>query len=405
MQKCFKILILSLICLSILSSTFAFSVSAAEYDLGNPVVWSFNSNDGGFYENYSYSFYEYPDGVYTGSNDVSWRIWYYPDGYSSSGTYDPDFSFSVGVNSRGIINIFNYNDLGYKVRASNLDTSKNVLAFSAKYPVRERLYMPAIAYKGIYFPEANQIIKVEFSIDTLKLGTSSDIPSFYNSLLVPSNLCWFELENIPSSQTNKYDKIPFSSVVVTPSSNGRVLHYTYYFNALGSEFQSALNNSEGSLLQLVIRFPFYFGNSSLLDEGVFCLTNAVLPSSYSILTPGGYSQELESIENAIISSNEQMIDYFDTISSTDQAVIIHQKQQNDKFDDAMDDFNKSDSVIKDIASSVIDPDVQSSSSQALSSIDLTGIKSVFSNPFIISLFTLSLGFGFLRLILYGTKEG
>lgn len=395
------IIFLIIICLSL--PFFAINVFAAEYDLGTPSLWTYESNVGGVPKDMYYSYYEYPNGQYTGTNDVSWRIWYYPYGYSSSGSFDENFSFTVGINS--VFKEASYDNSDYRVRANNLDTSKNVLAFSAYGNLRTRLYFPSIAYKGIYFPQSQQVIKVEFSIDTLKLGTSYDIPSFYNSLLTPSNLCWFELEDVPSTQSYKYDKIPFSSVVVSPSDNGRVLHYTYYFNAYGTAFEEALNNSEGQLLQLVIRFPFYFGNSTLLTDGVFALTNAELPTSYTIMTPGDYSQELQKIENAIISSNEKMIDYYNTISDGDQAVIIHQKQQQDKFESAMDDFTQSDQQIKDLANSAVTPDVQASASQALSNVDISGIKNVFANPYIIGLFTLVLGFGFLRLILYGTKEG
>lgn len=397
-----RILLISIItCLLI--PFFATNISAAEYDLGTPVLWYPNSKDGGYPESYNYCFYEYPDGEYYGTYDVSWRLWYYSDGYSTSGTFDSDYDFTVGVNSRGDVS---YDSVGYKVRASNLDTSKNVLAFAAAYPVRERLYMPAIAYKGIYFPASNQVIKVEFSIDTVKLGTNYDIPSFYDSLLVPSNLCWFELENIPSDQTFKYDKIPFSSVVVTPSSNGKILHYTYYFNAYGTEFQTAMNNSEGSLLQLVVRFPYYFGGSSLLSDGVFCLTNAVLPTSYTIMTPGDYSQELKNIENAIITSNEKLYDMYTEMSDEDIAFIVHSKSQNEKLDSTIKDYDNAQQGINNIVNNAQLPDFDVS--DANEAFTQAGLDSIAENdalwiPFVLSIAVITFTFATISLILYGKK--
>lgn len=391
------IIFFTITCLSI--PFFSINSFASEYDLGTPQI---------FYKlqvptkDSIYDFAHYASGTNTGG----WfRLLFYPNGYQHAPGFDESYSLDLVSDKYTADDLEpTYFNSQYRYRAYGIDISKNVLAFIFSGNARNCLLLPGITYKDLYIPTDEQYLKVQFTVDTTKVGTSYDIPSEFASLLTPDSLCFFEVQ-----RDKDYDSpstvVPFTSVVVSSSSNGRVLTYTYYFNSNGEVFQELRNNSETGLVNLVIRFPYYFGNSSQLENGVFILSNYDFPTSYEIITPGGYSQELEGIQNAIITSNDKILDYYDTITSKDAVIIAHQKRQQDKFESAMDDFIQADQQIKDLANSAVTPDVQASASQALSNVDISGIKNVFANPYIIGLFTLVLGFGFLRLILYGTKEG
>lgn len=406
MQKCFKILMLSLICLSVICSTFAFTVSAAEYDLRTPVLWRSpypNTSDN-----------PYPTFLPQNAGSSKFFLLYY-DKYKTSAGWQDHFLWSVKSNSTLDIKSV-YDSITYRARDSALDYNSPALAFGISADntrsLNNTLCIPGLEYKDVYWPTDNQVIKIEFSLDTFVLGTSQGIPDTFYSFLQPQDLCFFTCtagENGTGNMTLLSKAVHFDSVVVSPSLDSRKIKFTYYFNGYGDAFTDLKsyvdNHYPGSTLSLVVRFPYYLGSSSLISDGAYIVSNANLPVSYELMTPGDYSQDLNNIQNAITESNEKLMDYYNTISGEDQIVIVHAQQQNDKLDSAMDDFNKSDEAIKDIANSAVAPDVQGSASDAISNIDSSGIKKVFANPYIISLFTLVLGFGFLRLILYGTKEG
>lgn len=348
-----KIIIFSLL-ICLLIPFFSINVSAAEYDLCSPTVWgSFNVNSS---SRTAYC-YKLVDGEYTPFSR-SWAMYFYENGYDAVGFFDEDFTWSINKNSPSS-SIASYDFASYKTRAADIDISKNVLAFTNRGDLRETLWFPAISYNNIYFPSSSQVMKVEFTVDTVKLGTSLGIPSVFDDLLKPEYLCFFELDSAEMSGAPL--TVPFSSVVVTPSNNGRVLKYTYYFNAYGEVFNVLEQNSAGSLLRLVIRMPYYFGNSSLLTDGAFVLTNADFPTIYEIITVGGYSQELKGIENAIVKSNEELLDYYNEVSESDQALIIHQQEQNNVLDDTINDYNDAQNRVEELVTDLTVPTLDTES--------------------------------------------
>lgn len=383
---------------------FTINSSAATYDLGDPSLWVYSSTVTSSPNYFSTHYFYYANDLH--GFEMSYRLLFYPNGYQKAAGFDRSYSLDL-IN----FPVFDtdveptYDNAGYKYRATDLDLSKNVLAFVTGYNIRSSMVIPGISYSDIYLPDDGQYFKIQFSVDTVKLGTSYDIPSQFLPLLSPENLCFFELPG-----RSEYDVpsviVPFSSVVVQPSTNGRILHYTYYFNSSSEAFAPLRENNENGIINLVIRFPYYFGDSQLLIDGAFILTNYDFPVSYDIITPGGYSQELEGIQNAIISSNDNLIDYYDTLSGEDQAVIVHAKQQNDKLDSTIKDYDKAQSGIDKIVENVTLPPVNID--DANSAFDDIGLGNISENEglwsiAIVSMVIITFTFATLSLLLFGKK--
>ena len=401
-----RIFIISIItCLLI--PFFAINTFASTYDLGTPSLWYSP------YPNTSEN--PYPAFLPQNAGSSKYFLLYY-EKYNSVAGWQDHFLWSVKSNTSLDLKSI-YESISYRARDSELDYNSPAIAFGisadSSRTLNNTLCIPGLEYEGVYWPSDNQVIKIEFYIDTYVLGTSNGIPESFYSYLQPRDLCFFTCTAGDDGTENMSllsKAVHFDSVVVSPSFDSRKIKFTYYFNGYGDAFNDLKRYVDeyytGATLSLVVRFPYYLGSSSLISDGAYIVSNANLPVSYELMTPGDYSQELGNIKNAITESNEKLMDYYDTLSGEDQAVIVHAKQQNDKLDSTIDDYDNAQSGIDDIVQNVTLPPVN------IEDVDSTYETIVIGNlsdndiiwgPFIATLCLFTFIFANLSLLLFGKK--
>lgn len=403
-----KRIIIIFIITCLLIPFFAINTFASTYDLGTPSLWSSpypNTSDN-----------PYPTFLPQNAGSSKYFLLYY-DKYNTSAGWQDHFLWSVKSNPSLDLKAV-YDSISYRARDSELDYNSPAIAFGisavSSRSLNNTLCIPGLEFSGVYWPTEQQVIKIEFYIDTYVLGTSGGFPSAYQDYLKPEDLCFFTCtagEDGTENLTLLSKAVHFDSVVVSPSLNARKIKFSYYFNGYGDAFTDLKRYVDeyypGSTLSLVVRFPYYLGSSSLISDGAYIVSNANAPVSYELMTPGDYSQELGNIKNAITESNEKLIDYYDTLSGEDQAVIVHAKQQNDKLDSSIKDYDNAQEGIDDIVENVTLPPVNIDDTN--STFDKVGLgdfsqnESIWSDS-IIAMVLITFTFATLSLLLFGKKE-
>lgn len=382
----------------------AVSVSAASYDLGSPSwfgSWETIAYDEDYVYHTAYT-YNNDSGELSAANGVDYNIGIalFPNGKWSASIHSlvnpPLWSFSY---------VPWYSDYS-GIRCKDYDTNNPVLAFSWS---RQRamdvsdlsiLCFPAIIYNDIFVPSSGQYLKVSFDFISVQYGS---IPSAMNYLMDVSNFCFLAHDNISGGLLRPYE-YQFPATVVVDKLSNRSIKYTYYFNLSSVDFNDVPDLDD---LSLVVRFPFFFDFQSSLDplNGVNILTNANIPTTYEILTIGGYDQELAAIENAIISSNQQLVDLYTEQSSEDKTYVIQIKNSNSQLENSVDDYKNAASSVDSIKNDFVLPPLNNTVKDNLEDLDPAEVKDLFSVPWIASAIGLVFSFAIVRLILYGTKEG
>lgn len=401
-----KRIIIIFIITCLLIPFFAINTFASTYDLGTPTLWTSP------FANTS----ENPYPLFLPQNDSAFTKYFllYYDQYKEFAGFQDHYQWALKSFNDSIESV--YDSISYRARAGDLDYSKPAVAFGIKNSytsLNNTLIIPSLEYQGLYWPTEDQVIKIEFYIDTYALGTSGGIPSMYHDYLTPEDLCFFTCTAGESGTENMSllsKAVHFDSVVVSPSLDSRKIKFTYYFNGYGDSFTDLKRYVDeyytGATLSLVVRFPYYLGSSSLISDGAYIVSNANLPVSYELMTPGDYSQELGNIKNAITESNEKLMDYYDTLSGEDQAVIVYAKQQNDKLDNTIKDYDNAQSSIENIIEDVTLPPV--SIDDANSTFDNIGLGNISENEglwslSIVTMVIITFTFATLSLLLFGKK--
>lgn len=259
------------------------------------------------------------------------------------------------------------------------------------------LTFASFVYEGIMLPVTGQYLKVTISF----FSFLENIPSYYNYLLDSSNLCYLCDDN--SGGTGDLYSLPrlsASSVSFTDKGNN-FYEYNFYFNYNGID--PSLFTSDN--ICLAVRIPFYFADNSRYSNGVTVYSPASLPTSYDILTVGGYEQELKSIENAIYTSNQQLIDLYTTQSEQDVTYVLKLDNSNSELENSIFDYQSAAAPVQQIRDQFTTPPLGDSVNQVFDDFSPSGVKSVFSLGWVISAVGLVFSFCVVRLILYGTKEG
>lgn len=383
----------------------AVSVSAASYDLGSPTFfssWNLTAYDEDYVFHTMYYYDSSSDEVFaaTGLEERVGLALY------ESGRYSGD----PNVPNAPILWSFNYRpnfpERYSFLRSFGYDPSLPVLSFSyynsfvSNQGDLDKLFFPAIKYDNIIIPSSGQYLKVSFSFQSIQNGS---IPSAMNYLMDVKNFAFLADDNYSGGITTPFYYQWPATVVVKKLSN-RTYEYSYYFNYSDSNFDVI---DPLTSLDLVIRFPYFVGSNIVYfsDFNVSFLSNAVIPTTYEILTIGGYDQELAAIENAIITSNQNLIDLYTEQSSEDKNFVIQIKNTNSQLENSVDDYKNAASSVDSIKNDFVLPPLNNTVKDNLEDLDPAEVKDLFSVPWIASAIGLVFSFAIVRLILYGTKEG
>lgn len=258
------------------------------------------------------------------------------------------------------------------------------------------LTFASFVYEGIVLPVTGQYLKVTISF----FSFLENIPSYYNYLLDPSYLCFLCDDNSGTGDVYSLPRLSASSVSITNKGNN-FYEYNFYFNYNGID--PSLFTSDN--ICLAVRIPFYFADNSRYSNGVTVYAPASLPSAYEIITIGGYDQELNSIKNAIYTSNQQLIDLYTTQSEEDVTYVLKLDNSNSELENSIFDYQSAAAPVQQIRDQFTTPPLGDSVNQVFDDFSPSGVKSVFSLGWVISAVGLVFSFCLVRLILYGTKEG
>lgn len=389
-----KRILLFLTILLLCCPLFIFDSSAASYELIGPNPLSYQITAGRdesfmYFGSYWFQYYEddegyelldrlygsrgFPGVSYTDRvNGISWDV---------GSNWNAFYPYSKSVFS------FQYNDqlmltLQYGSGSSNLNSLK----------------FGQFVYEGLILPVTGTYLKVSLSFQ----GFLNNVPSELRNYLNTDYFCYLcDTRALPGS-TDQYSvpRLNASSVVVTDLGGG-YNRYDYYFN-----YQ---NIPEGTFLSdnvcLAVRIPVYIPNDSSYSGNTCFYMSAELPQSYEILTIGGYDQELESIENAIITSNQNLIDLYTQQSDNDVSFIIQAEDKIDSGKNTVDDYNDANDRINQIVTNAVVPNINDLISDQIGS-DATfddSVSTFFQNQFIVSALLIVFGFCLISVLLYGIR--
>lgn len=257
------------------------------------------------------------------------------------------------------------------------------------------LTFASFVYEGIMLPVTGQYLKVTISF----FSFLENIPSYYNYLLNSSNLCYLCDDNSGTGDLYSLPRLSASSVSITDKGNN-FYEYNFYFNYNGID--PSLFTSDN--ICLAVRIPFYFADNSRYSNGVTVYSPASLPTSYDILTVGGYEQELKSIENAIYTSNQTLVDLYTNESDEDKTFVIQLENSNSLLDQGVKDYQSAAAPVEQIRDQFIAPPLKDLVSDNLDELQTADVKDLFSLPWLISAIGIVFSFAIIRVILYGTKE-
>ena len=384
----------------------AVPVSAASYDLGSPSWWgsyALTPYDED-YEFHSLYFYDRDTDEVSASTGIDDTIGlaYFPNGNYLTNANNITTPYNWGF--RWV----SYSSLPeplFTLRSTGYTIEKPVLGFQytnsfvSNHSNLDKLFFPAIQYNNLFIPSSGQYLKVSFQFDSIQ---TNDIPSSLKYLMKPSNFAFLADVSSSGGIVQPYG-LQFPATVTVNKISGRTYNYTFYFNISAD----SLSNVSGNL-SLILRFPYFSGGRSLNYSGsnLQFLTNASIPTQYEILTIGGYDQELSNIQNAIITSNQQLVDLYTKESAEDITYVIQLQNSNSELDQSINDYQSANVVVDNIKDVFTTPPLNDMVENSFQSIDSGfDVKSLFSLPWLVSALSLVFSFCIIRLILYGTKEG
>lgn len=376
----------------------AVSVSASEYDLGEPRMLSYtysstSRHPSNFYFYGRYHYYSYSDEE---GNYIS--------GYGGSSLGFSGFQYlnSGNVSSANVLWQLGSNDPGLdfggrNIALSGIDRSKSCILAYTSSSVREELIFVPFVFENIILPPSGTVFKVSVSFDSALI----DIPGYFNSYINTQYLCYFCDTYGAPGYSDRYSLPRMFPSTATVSKNGNIYSYDFYF-----QFDSIPSGTfSSSNICLAIRIPYYFNSANSFSNGVRILGNAEIPSTYEILTIGGYNQELANIQNAIESSNEKLLELYTNRSESDVVHVLEFESANSELDSSMNDYNDALVPIVSMQDMYTSPPMQSIIHNNAPDLSTVDVKDLFSLSWLVSALTLVFSFCIIRLILYGTKEG
>lgn len=369
----------------------AVPVSAATYDLPQPsLVYKFGSY---VWQRFFYRFDE-EDEMFEPVN----QSYYYPKysfkyfDFMQSPYFNSGLSFSGGSTWPSQSDV-----LGNVESLTGISDNYNVLLSRCwGVDLRNTIVVPTFVQSGIYLPTDGQYLQISFSVSNRNNFTSLDTGEIFN---------FNNLFVLYSSAGTSGERTTLSPSTVTVSKNGTYNYYNVYFDYSSFAFSGNLNT--GQPLSLAIRIPFTFPNTSTYENAnVLYALDFDYPRSYDILTVGGYEEALDSIQSAIFSSNQNLLDFYNAQSSEDATYVVHLTNSNNQLQGSINDYQSANVVVDNIKDVFTTPPLNDMVENSFQSIDSGfDVKSLFSLPWLVSALSLVFSFCIIRLILYGTKEG
>lgn len=253
-------------------------------------------------------------------------------------------------------------------------------------------------YEGMMLPVTGTYLKVSISFQSFLNNVPSELRTYLNT----DYFCYLCDDSALSGSTDKYSipRLTATSVVVTDLGGG-FNRYDYYFNY--QSFPEGTFQSDN--VCLAVRIPVYIPNDTIYNGNTCFYMSADLPQSYEILTIGGYDQELSSIENAVITANQNLIDLYTEQTDHDVSYII---QANDKINsgkDMINDYNNANEQINNIVTNAVLPDLEVILNDQIGDNEVINseFSSFFQNNFIISALLIVFGFCLISILLYGIR--
>lgn len=367
---------------------FAISASAAEYELIGPSILNYDDVSG---RDRTFPYF----GRYGYVDIEGQRFWRYSSlGFQNLIYMDPSgYIFDLGGPFPGDNYFVN------TVRSPFSSSDSGVLAAYYHSGYSNYLMFASFVYQGIMLPETGQFLKISLEFDAYL----PNVPSSFNYLLNPKHFCFLCDDYGAPGTSDKFSLPKLTPSAITSSINKQgFVHYDFYFNY--SDIDSSLFSSQN--ICLGIRIPYYLpSDGSLLDSTIFySATN--LPTSYEILTVGGYDEQLSNIENAIYVSNQTLIDLYTNPSDTDLVHVIEFEQDNVQLDNTINDYKESESKIEDIDNAIVLPPLNDAFNEnVLSDLQLPdfGNLSILWNDLITEMLIVVLTLGTFAVILYGKR--
>lgn len=314
----------------------------------------------------------------------------------------------------------------YHITLDPFDNTKTYFRLSTNNSnVSNSLCFVSLLYEDIVIPaQADNYLKITFNMHTnfdlnnmSWSGYPSEFESFVNEYTKAQYLCGFVYRTpesgyewslptshmVPSAVTVR----DVGTTITNQAYSGDNMEYTFYFNVSGG-FLSDLLSFEG--VGLLIRFPFWFGPNA--DNGVRVLGNAFFPSSYEIISPNDYSQELENIENAVTTVNSSVLQVYDALTNNpdtvgDTIIITGFDNSISDLDNTVSDYDSVQSDIINIVNKVTLPSLTSPPPQNVQNVfsenTFSNVETIW-NPLVIAMVTIVFAFGTISLVLFGTKK-
>lgn len=389
MKRIFSILC---ICLCVIP-LFAFPTSAADYSFDYPKMFSY---EGIGIPKKWLSVLEYDSSTVTleaGSLDVGTKFGFgYYRNYESYSNSEYNGLWYLG--EHGITS----SDVFRNVRVPNYLEANPTLYFATTSNISSHLVYAQFIRENVLIPINGQYFKYELQFDTAIINAPDVVTQFIDI----STLCFFCDTSGISGNASKYSLPKLLPSAAYKSTIGDVVKFTFYFDLTGNEFD-VLRESEN--VCFAVRIPYYFDGKSDWHQGVRLISNAKIPSTYSILNVGGYEQELEEILTSVDKVVTELNDVERKLFSTTEDVLI--------VDNALADLNDNEYIFQDFENvneqfdNIVD-DVSFGKPNDLTGFTDDAISAIFNiftgqSLFYIKIFTTVFTLALISLVLYGIR--
>lgn len=395
MKRIFTILC---ICLCVIP-LFAVPSSAASYDLGTPKRLYYTTGLGLDAPTWKFApIYVYDYDTETLATReyrlMNGRVFsFYADNYS--GTAQADGIFELGT--KFIDTGTNQDFFGRKVLVTGFDPNSPFWCFQTNDDVRSSLYFDSFVYENLFIPFEGQYFRVSFTFDAVLTNVPQPVLDFIDI----NTLCFICDTSGRAGYRDKYS-LPkvFPSTTAVTKTEKNTYKYDFFFSLTDTAFSSI----EGSMC-LGLRIPFYFNTVASYENGIKLFTNAELPSTYEIITIGGYDQALDDIKNSVDSLKTDIIDFYTDQDSSDVAFISDASNAFDEGKNVVNDYNNANDKIQQLVTGAVIPDMQDIIDEQ---VGLTGdlldpVKEIFQNTYIVSAFLICFAFCLISVLLYGIR--
>lgn len=402
-----------------LVSPFAVPASALTYELGSPSLWEWGDTEGEEFDKYTYSVWIYdrvreivvPFQLSTVFSELG--ITNMPgrervvDNISSFGITDisgnarPNWSFTFLVDDSGKTGDDGITFWDYSINSKQSILSNGYVLLSGLHFIYPAINIPSV-------DQNNSVFKLEYSFD-FYLNTSNadwvNLESTFYDIVSPSLVLY------PASWGDPV-VAPSSSVVVERTA-GRSFNITAYFDFTFGELRELVGSSY-STMRPVITVPNMLPWTND-PQTARIRARSDFPAEYAIISGGQYSAELEAVNQKLddiqVSINNQTTQIISGISNviqdrlidnTDperQAINQEAETNIDRLKDVGDEYESQNAIVDEARRNLESIAPVTLPPEASEFISTTG--EILSSPWILTLTTIGLTLGIIRIILIG----